>query len=72
MAQRTVYTCDICKTDRIEEEIGPIKVTFKFKDGSEVVRFLGNPDAGNHICRYCQIDAVKALDDRPKEHPTNG
>jgi hypothetical protein len=65
VARRTVITCDVCHLELDRSWFKWIEVVYPPADLKKWV--LKPPDSDNiDICRHCQIDAVIALDDRPK------
>lgn len=69
------YFCDCCGgeiAERDTEHCNPLhRLTAKLKRGNcelqvEVIETKDGTSNGGHFCRYCVLDALYGLDDRPR------
>lgn len=67
----TICTCDKCGTVITDSNKMPEAIFTPLK-GTEHMVEAKFPYYDSHLCLHCFIDAVNALDDRPKETPAKG
>lgn len=70
------YYCDYCGaeiTGANTRDGGRLKTTINNGRGCslgvEVIESCNGASNHGHFCRYCVLDAIAKLDDRPKESP---
>lgn len=68
------YFCDCCNREIPIDPIDPLgrlKATVKGGNHSLTVSVITSKDGtanSGHFCKYCVLDAIATLDDRPKDN----